>query len=134
MEEKIKNLEIQIDKNKMQSDLEMNKIKAEMDEMKVKMNEMKSEMNDMKSEMYKIKMNEEPLTMTMLAAATPQDQKQMLGEKLFPRIRRKYPDLAGKVTGILLEKENKEILKMIEKPDYLTTSVKAVINMLTKNK
>ena len=127
MEEKIKNLEIQIDKNKMQSDLEMNKIKAEMDEMK-------SEMNDMKSEMNKIKMNEEPLTMTMLAAATPQDQKQMLGEKLFPRIRRKYPDLAGKVTGILLEKENKEILKMIEKPDYLTTSVKAVINMLTKNK
>ena len=127
MEEKIKNLEIQIDKNKMQSDLEMNKIKAEMDEMKVKMNKMKSEMN-------KMKMNEEPLTMTMLAAATPQDQKQMLGEKLFPRIRRKYPDLAGKVTGILLEKENKEILKMIEKPDYLTTSVKAVINMLTKNK
>ena len=127
MEEKIKNLEIQIDKNKKQSDLEMNKMKAEMDEMKVKMNEMKSEMN-------KIKMNEEPLTMTMLAAATPQDQKQMLGEKLFPRIRRKYPDLAGKVTGILLEKENKEILKMIEKPDYLTTSVKAVINMLTKNK
>ena len=52
----------------------------------------------------------------------------MLGEKLFPRIRRKYPDLAGKVTGILLEKENKEILKMIEKPDYLTTSVKAVIS------
>ena len=127
MEEKIKNLEIQIDKNKKQSDLEMNKMKAEMDEMKVKMNEMKSEMN-------KMKMNEEPLTMTMLAAATPQDQKQMLGEKLFPRIRRKYPDLAGKVTGILLEKENKEILKMIEKPDYLTTSVKAVINMLTKNK
>ena len=93
MEEKIKNLEIQIDKNKMQSNLEMNKIKAEMDEMKVKMNEMKSEMNDMKSEMNKIKMNEEPLTMTILAAATPQDQKQMLGEKLFPRIRRKYPDL-----------------------------------------
>ena len=127
MEEKIKNLEIQIDKNKMQSDLEMNKIKAEMDEMKVKMNEMKSEMN-------KMKMNEEPLTMTMLAAAVPQDQKQMLGERLFPRIRRLYPDLAGKVTGILLEKENKDILKMIEKPDYLTTSVKAVINMLTKKK
>ena len=97
MEEKIKNLEIQIDKNKKQSDLEMNKMKAEMDEMKVKMNEMKSEMN-------KMKMNEEPLTMTMLAAAVPQNQKQMLGEKLFPRIRRLYQDLAGKVTGILLEK------------------------------
>ena len=84
--------------------------------------------------MNKMKMNEEPLTMTMLAAAVPQNQKQMLGEKLFPRIRRLYQDLAGKVTGILLEKENKDILKMIEKQDYLTTSVKAVINMLTKKK
>ena len=46
--------------------------------------------------------------MTMLAAAVPQDQKQMLGKKLFPRM---YPDFAGKITGILLEKENKEILK-----------------------
>ena len=81
--------------------------------------------------MNQMKMNEESLTMTMLAAAVPQDQKQMLGEKLFPRL---YPDLAGKVTGILLEKENKDILKMIEKQDYLTTSVKAVINMLTKKK
>ena len=53
--------------------------------------------------------------------------------KLFPRM---YPDLAGKITGILLEKENKEILKKIEKPDYLTTSVKvkAVIKMLTNKK
>ena len=123
MEEKIKNLEIQIDKNKKQSDLEMNKMKAEMDEMKVKMNEMKSEMNDMKSEMYKIKMNEEPLTMTMLAAAVPQDPKQMLWVRLLPRIWRMYPDLSAKITGILLERENEEILKMIEKPDYLTTNV-----------
>ena len=111
----------------MQSDQEITKMKVKMNDMKVKMDKMEVEMN-------KMKMNEEPLTMTMLAAAVPQDQKQMLGEKLFPRIRKLYQDLAGKVTGILLEKENKDILKMIEKPDYLTTSVKAVINMLTKNK
>ena len=47
---------------------------------------------------------QEPLTMTMLAAAVPQDPKQMLGERLFPRIWRMYPDLFGKFTGILLEK------------------------------
>ena len=50
----------------------------------------------------------------------------MLGERLFPRIWRiwkMYPDLSGKITGILLERENEEILKMIEKPDYLTTNV-----------
>ena len=32
----------------------------------------------------------------MLAAAPPQEQKQMLGERLFPLIQRMFPDLAGK--------------------------------------
>ena len=39
---------------------------------------------------------QEPLTASMLAAAPPQEQKQMLGERLFPLIQRMYPDLAGK--------------------------------------
>merc|ERR1719232_581219 len=34
---------------------------------------------------------QEPLTATMLAAAPPQEQKQMLGERLFPLIQRMYP-------------------------------------------
>ena len=40
---------------------------------------------------------QEPLTASMLAAAPPQEQKQMLGERLFPLIQRMYPDLAGKL-------------------------------------
>ena len=71
--------------------------------------------------------------MTMLAAAVPQDTKQMLGERLFPRIWRMSPDFSGKIAGILLERENEEILKIIEKPDYLTTNVKAGFKMLTNN-
>merc|ERR1719232_483231 len=51
---------------------------------------------------------QEPLTATMLAAAPPQEQKQMLGERLFPLIQRMYPDLAGKITGMLLEIDNAE--------------------------
>merc|ERR1719410_2696294 len=35
----------------------------------------------------------------VVAAAPPQEQKQMLGERLFPLIQRMYPDLAGKITG-----------------------------------
>merc|ERR1719318_2388334 len=49
---------------------------------------------------------QEPLTASMLAAAPPQEQKQMLGERLFPLIQRMYPDLAGKITGMLLEIDN----------------------------
>ena len=57
---------------------------------------------------------QEPLTATMLAAAPPQEQKQMLGERLFPLIQRMYPDLAGKITGMLLEIDNAELLHMLE--------------------
>ena len=57
---------------------------------------------------------QEPLTASMLAAAPPQEQKQMLGERLFPLIQRMYPDLAGKITGMLLEIDNAELLHMLE--------------------
>lgn len=43
---------------------------------------------------------QEPLTATMLAAAPPQEQKQMLGERLFPLIQRMYADLAGRCSTI----------------------------------
>merc|ERR1711988_822839 len=57
---------------------------------------------------------QEPLTATMLAAAPPQEQKQMLGERLFPLIQRMFPDLAGKITGMLLEIDNAELVHMLE--------------------
>jgi polyadenylate-binding protein len=40
---------------------------------------------------------QEPLTATMLAAAPLQEQKQMLGERLYPLIHSMHPDLAGKL-------------------------------------
>merc|ERR1712066_1045220 len=40
---------------------------------------------------------QEPLTASMLAQAPPSEQKQMLGERLFPLIQGLYPDLAGKI-------------------------------------
>ena len=43
------------------------------------------------------------LTTAMLAAADPDQQKQMLGERLFPLVSRQQPELAGKITGMLLE-------------------------------
>ena len=66
---------------------------------------------------------QEPLTASMLAAAPPQDQKQMLGERLFPLIQRIYPDLAGKITGMLLEIDNAELLHMLEDHNFLKEKV-----------
>lgn len=66
---------------------------------------------------------QEPLTASMLAAAAPQDQKQMLGERLFPLIQRMYPDMAGKITGMLLEIDNSELLHMLEHHESLKAKV-----------
>lgn len=52
------------------------------------------------------------LTPQTLAAAPSPQQKQMLGEALYPKIQAQQPELAGKVTGMLLEMENTELLSL----------------------
>ena len=67
------------------------------------------------------------LTPGMLAAAGPQEQKQMLGERLYPLIESRYRDLAGKITGMLLEIDNSELLHMLESPASLNAKVVYVL-------
>jgi polyadenylate-binding protein len=73
---------------------------------------------------------QEPLTASMLAAAPPQEQKQMLGERLFLLIQRMYPDLAGKITGMLLEIDNAELLHMLEDSNSLKSKVEEAVAVL----
>lgn len=73
---------------------------------------------------------QEPLTPAGLANATPQEQKQMLGERLFPLIQQMQPDLAGKITGMLLEIDNTELLHMLESRESLKAKVEEAIAVL----
>merc|ERR1712212_1290598 len=73
---------------------------------------------------------QEPLTASMLAAAPPQEQKQMLGERLFPLIQRMFPDLAGKITGMLLEIDNAELVHMLEDQNSLKGKVEEAAAVL----
>uniref|UniRef100_M3ZK26 Polyadenylate-binding protein n=1 Tax=Xiphophorus maculatus TaxID=8083 RepID=M3ZK26_XIPMA len=73
---------------------------------------------------------QEPLTASMLAAAPPQEQKQMLGERLFPLIQNMHPSLAGKITGMLLEIDNSELLHMLESPESLRSKVDEAVAVL----
>jgi polyadenylate-binding protein len=73
---------------------------------------------------------QEPLTAAGLANASPQEQKQMLGERLFPLIQQMQPELAGKITGMLLEIDNTELLHMLESRDSLKAKVEEAIAVL----
>ncbi|CAH1774739.1 unnamed protein product [Owenia fusiformis] len=73
---------------------------------------------------------QEPLTASMLAAAPPQEQKQMLGERLFPIIQSMFPELSGKITGMLLEIDNSELLHMLESRESLKSKVEEAVAVL----
>jgi len=80
--------------------------------------------------------NQEPLTTQMLASALPQEQKQMLGERLYPlisRISMKDSDV-GKITGMILEMENAEILMMLQDEELLQTKVNEAASVLQTSK
>ncbi|KAK7884897.1 hypothetical protein WMY93_028020 [Mugilogobius chulae] len=72
----------------------------------------------------------EPLDATMLASAPLMDQKQLLGERLYPLIQASHPNLAGKITGMLLEIDNSELLHMLESPESLHAKVDEAIAVL----
>jgi len=67
--------------------------------------------------------NAESLSLAGLSAAPPQEQKQMLGERLYPLIYTVHPEWAGKITGMLLEMDNSELLHMLESPESLNAKV-----------
>lgn len=73
---------------------------------------------------------QEPLTTSMLASAQPQEQKQMLGERLFPLIQTMHAELAGKITGMLLEIDNSELLHMLESRESLKAKVEEAVAVL----
>ncbi|XP_064331720.1 polyadenylate-binding protein 1-like isoform X3 [Camelus dromedarius] len=66
---------------------------------------------------------QEPLTASVLAAAPLHEQKQMIGERLYPLIYNIHAPLAGKITGMLLEIDNSELLLMLESPESLNAKV-----------
>merc|ERR1719235_298527 len=71
-----------------------------------------------------------PLTAAALAAAHPGMQKQMLGEKLFPSVAKFQPELAGKITGMMLEMDNSELLMLLESDAQLKNKVDEALRVL----
>jgi polyadenylate-binding protein len=72
----------------------------------------------------------EPLTAAALASASPEMQKNMIGERLYPLIHMSQPELAGKITGMLLEMDNSELLHLLESPDALGAKIDEALQVL----
>jgi polyadenylate-binding protein len=77
-----------------------------------------------------------PLTAKALAEANDEQKKQMIGERLFPLIKAnlvQQPSLAGKITGMLLEMDNTELLHLLESPQALGEKIQEALEVLNEH-
>jgi polyadenylate-binding protein len=72
------------------------------------------------------------LTAAALSSAPPAMQKQLIGERLFKQISRHRPDLAGKLTGMMLEMSNAELLMLLESEQRLLIKIDQAMEVLQK--
>merc|ERR1719373_658997 len=75
----------------------------------------------------------QPLTSEMLNKANASQQKQMIGERIFPKIQSREPKLAGKITGMLLEMDNMELLHLLEDETALMAKINEALAVLNSH-
>ncbi|GAW10121.1 polyadenylate binding protein [Lentinula edodes] len=71
-----------------------------------------------------------PFNTAVLANSSPMEQKQMLGEQIYMRIAGTQPELAGKITGMLLEMDNTELLQLLESQEAMNNKVQEALVVL----
>eukprot|EP00485_Elphidium_margaritaceum_P017490 CAMPEP_0202730400 /NCGR_PEP_ID=MMETSP1385-20130828/186616_1 /ASSEMBLY_ACC=CAM_ASM_000861 /TAXON_ID=933848 /ORGANISM="Elphidium margaritaceum" /LENGTH=819 /DNA_ID=CAMNT_0049396673 /DNA_START=1421 /DNA_END=3880 /DNA_ORIENTATION=+ len=71
-----------------------------------------------------------PLTAEMLQDAKPAEKKRLIGERLFPKIQVVEPRLAGKITGMLLEMDNTELLVLLSEQRALMNKINEALAVL----
>lgn len=72
------------------------------------------------------------VTPATLASMSPPMQKQLLGEKLYSEIVRIDPERAGRITGMMLEMDNSELLALIDSPEQLRSKAREAMQMLAQ--
>jgi polyadenylate-binding protein len=75
----------------------------------------------------------QPLTPQMLKEAKPAERKRLIGERLFPKIQVVEPRLAGKITGMLLEMDNTELLVLLDNQPALMNKINEALGVLREH-
>ncbi|KAG6809019.1 hypothetical protein H0H92_001940 [Tricholoma furcatifolium] len=70
------------------------------------------------------------VTPEQLLPLSPEDRKLMLGEAIYPRVSAEQPDRAEKITGMLLQMDNDELLHLLDDPDAMTTKIREAMAIL----
>mmetsp|Transcript_17037 Transcript_17037/g.27340 ORF Transcript_17037/g.27340 Transcript_17037/m.27340 type:complete len:610 (-) Transcript_17037:1292-3121(-) len=65
-----------------------------------------------------------------LPTASPDQQRMLLGEALYPLVDSVEPASSAKITGMLLEMDQSEVLHLIESPDALRAKVQEALTVL----
>ncbi|EPY50998.1 mRNA export shuttling protein [Schizosaccharomyces cryophilus OY26] len=72
----------------------------------------------------------ERFTAADLAAVPEENRKQVLGELLYPKIFMREEKLAGKITGMLLEMQDSELLELLDEDAALNERIDEALNVL----
>lgn len=74
--------------------------------------------------------NQTTISVAHIVSAPPENQKQLIGEIIYMRVYEQYPDLAGKITGMLLEMENNELIRLLEDTQSLDLKINEALAVL----
>lgn len=75
-----------------------------------------------------------PLTVQLLSQFPPDQQRNIVGERIYPLIAKMQPELAGKITGMLLDSfYTEEMLQLIDNSEALYAKVQEAVDVLKAN-
>lgn len=69
----------------------------------------------------------------LLTSMTPEAQKNHLGEGMYHYINRKHPEQAAKITGMLLEMDNSEIINLVDSQQLLDAKIAEAVQVLQQH-
>ena len=72
-------------------------------------------------------------SMGFLASLSPEEQKRAIGDRIFAFISSLHPEFSAKITGMLLEMDNSDLVELLDRPDQLNIKVNEALEALNQH-